>query len=124
MSQGSFTTSRYGSETLGTQHPIRVQPETLDITLGGTANTPPVGTSILPSAQVSRSRRALGINARTITFKFASGNEPTGYKPESPITVPWLQNNTAFLSAVPGETVVNAYGSPAILVGTTPEKVR
>lgn len=124
MSAGAFITSRYGSNTLATQHPIRVQPETLEITLGGTANAAPVGTSILPSAQVSRSRRALGINARTITFKFPEGGAPTGYKELSPITVPWLQNNAAFLEAVPGETAVTAYGSTAILVGTSPEKVR
>lgn len=124
MSAGSFVISRYGSNTLTTLHPIRVQPETLEIQLGGTANSAPAGAAILPSAQVSNSRRAIGINARTITFKFAEGSTPDGYKPESPITVPWLQNNTAFLNAVPGVTAVTAYGQTAILVGTNPEKVR
>lgn len=124
MSQGAFTSSRYSSDTLGTLHPIRVQPETLTITLGGVANAPAAGTAVKPSAQVSQSKRAIGINARTITFKFAAGSEPDGYKPDSPITVPWLQNNTAFLDAVPGETAVTAYGSTAILVGTSPERVR
>jgi len=124
MSQGPFTTSRYESDILGTIHPIRVQPETLAITLGGTANAAPAGTAVKPSAQVSQSKRAIGINARTVTFKFAAGSEPEGYKPDSPISVPWLQNNSAFTSAVPGITAVVAYGSTAILVGTSPEKVR
>lgn len=119
---GVFTKSRYESNTLGDLHPIRVQPETLDIQLGAVANAPAAGTAVLPSAQVSQSRRALGINARTITFKFV-GTPPTGYKQDSPITVPWLQNNAAFLEAVPGETVVTAYATEAVLVGTTPEKV-
>lgn len=124
MSNGPFEISSYACQATGTNHPIRVQPETLAIQLGGTANAKPAGATVLPSAQVSQSRRALGINARTITFKFAEGAAPEGYKELSPITVPWLQNNAAFTGAVPGVTVVTAYGQSAILVSTTPEKVR
>lgn len=124
MSSGAFTTSRYESNVLGTIHPIRVQPETLAITLGGTANAAPAGTAVKPSAQVSRSSRSIGINARTITFKFPPGGAPAGYKADSPITVPWLQDNAAFNDAVPGQTVVVAYEQTAVLVGTSPEKVR
>lgn len=124
MSQGPFQISSYACTATGTNHPIRIQPETLEITLGGTANAAPAGATVLPSAQVSQSKRALGINARTITFKFPEGGAPSGYKELSPITVPWLQNTTAFTSAVPGITAVNAYGSVALLVSTTPEKVR
>jgi len=123
MSAGTFDISQYSSNTLGTIHRIRIQPETLAATLGGTANAAPSGTAVLPSAQVSQSKRSLGINARTITIKFASGDEPSGYKPDSPITIPWLQNNSAFLTAVPGITAVTYLGNDAILVGTSPEKV-
>lgn len=124
MSSGPFQIESYACTATGTNHPIRVQPETLGITLGGTANAAPAGPAVLPSAQVSQSRRSLGINARTITFKFPEGGAPDDYKELSPITVPWLQNNAAFTGAVPGITVVNAYGNDAILVSTTPEKVR
>lgn len=124
MSAGAFTVSTYESTATGNVHPIRVQPETLQITLGGTANAGAAGTAQLPSAQVSQSKRSLGINARTITFKFPEGGAPEDYKELSPITVPWLQDNAAFNDAVPGVTVVNAYGQAAILVGTTPEKTR
>lgn len=123
MSAGVFETRKYSSNTLTTLHRIRVQPETLAATLGGTANAEATGTAVLPSAQVSKSKRSLGINARTISLKFASGDEPTGYKPDSPITIPWLQNNSAFLTAVPGVTAVTYLGATAILVGTSPEKV-
>jgi hypothetical protein len=124
MSQGAFEIRKYACQATGTSHPIRVQPETLAITLDGTANAEPAGDAVLPSAQVSQSKRSLGINARTITFKFPEGGAPTGYKELSPITVPWLQNNTVFVEAIPGITPVSAYGSTAILVSTTPEKVR
>jgi hypothetical protein len=123
MSAGVFEISQYSSNTLATVHRIRVQPETLAATLGGTANAAPSGTAVLPSAQVSKSKRSLGINARTITIKFAAGDEPDGYKPDSPITIPWLQNNSAFLTAVPGITATTYLGESAILVGTSAEKV-
>lgn len=123
MSAGVFQISQYASNVLSTVHRIRIQPETLACTLGGTANAAPSGTAVLPSAQVSQSKRALGINARTITIKFAPGTVPTGYKADSPLTIPWLQNNSAFLTAVPGITSVNYLSTAAILVGTSPEKV-
>jgi hypothetical protein len=123
MSAGIFDISKYSSNILGTVHRIRIQPETLAATLGGTANAAPSGTAVLPSAQVSKSKRSIGINARTITIKFAAGDEPDGYKPDSPITIPWLQNNSAFLTAVPGITATTYLGVSAILVGTSAEKV-
>lgn len=123
MSAGVFDISLYASNTLGTVHRIRIQPETLGAQLGATANAAPAGPAVLPSAQVSKSKRAIGINTRTITIKFADGDEPMGYKAESPITIPWLQNNAAFTGAVPGITAVTYLGAPAILVGTSAEKV-
>jgi hypothetical protein len=59
-----------------------------------------------------------------VTIKFEDGDEPDGYKPDSPITVPWLQDNAAFLDAVPGVTAVEYLDSPAVLVGKSPEVVR
>lgn len=124
MSSGAFTTSLYSSNLTGLVHPIRIQPETLAVTLGGTANAAATGTAVLPSAQVSKGKRSIGINARTITIKFAAGTVPTNYKAESPITLPWLQNNAAFTAAVPGVTAVNYLATAAILVGKSPEVTR
>jgi len=124
MSAGVFQTALYSSNVTGSVHPIRVQPETLSLTIGGTANAQPSGTAILPSAQVSKGKRSIGINARTVTIKFADGNEPDGYKPDSPITVPWLINNDAFNSSIPGVTSVSYLGETAIFVGKTPEFTR
>lgn len=124
MSAGVFQTALYSSNITGTIHPIRIQPETLALSLGGTANAAATGTAVLPSAQVSKGKRSIGINARTVTVKFTSANAPDGYKADSPITVPWLQNNAAFLNAVPGVTAVSYLGETAILVGKSPEFVR
>jgi hypothetical protein len=124
MSAGAFSTSKYDSTATDLIHPIRVQPETLALQLGSTANAAPSGTAVLPSAQVSRGKRSIGINARTVTIKFAAGSVPTGYKAESPITLPWLQENAAFTGAVPGVTAVTYLGQTAILVGKSPEFTR
>lgn len=124
MSAGVFETHLYSSNETGTLHPIRIQPETLSLSLGGTANAAATGTAILPSAQVSKGKRSIGINARTVTVKFSAANAPEGYKADSPITVPWLQNNAAFTGAVPKVTVVTYLGATAILVGKSPEFVR
>ena len=123
MSQGSFQIVNYGSDKLSTVHPIRIQPETLTLTIGGTTNAAPPGSAILPSAQVSQGKRKKGLNARTVTFKFAPGSQPTGYKPESPITLPWLQDNAAFSGAFAGQT--GSYqGEDIVVVGTANETAR
>ena len=123
MSQGSFEIVNYGSNKLNTVHPIRIQPETLTLTIGGTANAAPAGPAVLPSAQVSQGKRKKGLNARTVTFKFAAGAEPDGYKPESPITLPWLQNNAAFNGAFAGQTGTYQ-GESIVVVGTSNETAR
>lgn len=122
MSAGSFVTVNYGCIATASVHPIRVQPETLDAQIGGVANAAPPGTPILPSAQVSQSKRAIGINARTVTLKFPEGGAPAGYKEESPITIPWLDQNAAFTGAFRGQAA-NYLGTAAVVVGTSAEKV-
>ena len=123
MSQGSFQIVNYGSNKLSTVHPIRIQPETLTLNIGGVSNSAPPGSAVLPSAQVSQGKRKKGLNARTVTFKFTEGSEPTGYKPEYPITLPWLENNAAFNGAFAGQT--GSYqGQDIVIVGTANETAR
>ena len=123
MSQGSFLIVNYESNKLGTIHPIRIQPETLTLNIGAVSNAAPAGTAILPSAQVSQGKRKKGLNSRSVTFKFAPGDEPTGYKAESPITLPWLQDNSAFDGAFAGQT--GTYQGVAIsIVGVANETAR
>lgn len=123
MSAGPFQIVNYGSNKLSTVHPIRIQPETLTLTIGATSNSAPIGSAVLPSAQVSQGKRKKGLNARTVTFKFAPGAAPIGYKPESPITLPWLQNNAAFNETFAGQT--GSYQTnDIVIVGTSSETAR
>jgi len=123
MSEGRFEIVNYGSNKLSTVHPIRIQPETLTLTIGAVSNSAPVGSAVLPSAQVSQGKRKKGLNARSVTFKFAPGAAPAGYKPESPISLPWLQNNAAFNETFAGQE--GTYQTADIvIVGTSNETAR
>lgn len=123
MSTGSFINSLYNSNKTGDVHPIRIQPETLTLSVAGVTNaaaTGPAGSPI--SAQVSQSKRAKGLNARTVTFKFTP-TAPTGYKAESPITLPWLAGVGDFDSFKAGDAIAYQGGSGEV-VGTTAETAK
>jgi len=121
MSAGAFKQSKYSCQATGDIHPIRIQEETESLTVNGVDNDPPAGALSSPvSAQVSQSRRALGINARTVTIKFPT-TAPTGYKVGSPITLPWLSPfpTPAFIKG----QAVTYLGGTGELVSFNEEKV-
>jgi len=122
MSAGAFVDSFYSSNELGTTHPIRVQPETIALTLGGQANTAPSGVGAIgPSAQVSKGKRAIGINARTVTIELTEAL--AGYQVGSTIRLPWLDDAT-FAALTPKVTVGTYLATECKLVGKSPETVR
>jgi hypothetical protein len=121
MSSGAFSDSFYECAELATTHPIRVQPETIALVLGGVANAAPSGTgAVLPSAQVSRGTRALGINARMVSLRLTATKD--GYKAGSVIRVPWLVEDT-FVDIKPKVTTGTYLSTACIVVGKTGEKV-
>lgn len=120
MSSGPFQRTFYELNN-GEIAAIRVQPETLALTLGGTANAAPAGPASVPSsAVVSRGRRSRGINARLVRIVFDT--PPAGYKADSVITLPWLQD-TSFDNLEPNDTGTYL-GSAVTLIGKTAEAVR
>ena len=121
MSAGAFVNSFYESNELGSVHPIRVQPETLALELGGEANDAPDGAAAIgPSAQVSRGKRALGINARTVTVRLTAAL--TGYAAGSTITLPWL--DPATYDGITKKVTTGTYlGTACLCVGKGPEQV-
>lgn len=122
MSSGIFSDSFYSSNELGSVHPIRVQPETIALVLGGQANTAPAGTGAVgPSAQVSRGKRSIGINARTVSVRLTAAL--ANYKAGSVISLPWLDNST-FAALTPKVTTGTYLATACILVGKTPETVK
>ena len=120
MSNGPFTFTNYEKND-GIIVAIRVQPETLGLTLNAVANDAPTGVPAdgYPSAQTSQSRRAIGINARRVTCVYTDA--ATGDLPGLRITLPWLQ--LATFNALPKNATGTYDGQPVRLANTLGEEV-
>ena len=79
MSAGDFTVSKYEGDG-GYVWSCRVQEETLELTIGETANTAPEGAvdEDLGGIRLRPGKRQLGVNPRTVQLEF-TGDPPTGY---------------------------------------------
>jgi len=124
MSAGNFVTSRYETNSPalgGIIMPIKVQPETLLLTIGGVTNDPPAGAIDFPlRVSVSAGNTQYGVRPRKATLRF-TGAPPTGYSGDD-VSVPLLTPAMA-AAAAPGET--GTYLSAAVEVMTTkPESFR
>lgn len=120
MSSGAFTVAGYETDN-GDIVPILVQPETLAATLG-TANSSAGATFAagFPSAQVSKGKRAIGINARTVSLRLTA--ELEGYKPDSILRIP--VTTQARWTALSRGTTVTYQGVAGVVVGKSPESIR
>lgn len=107
MSAGAFTNTFYTAES-GLVHPIRVQPETLTLTIGGQANSAPSGPADAGTGyvRVSGSKRTYGITPRKVSIRF-TGTVPTGYKEGQTYRIPVL---------IPGH--YQSYIEPKLQTGT------
>ena len=126
MSAGPFLKSKYETDQ-GNVVKVSIQPETLTLSIDGTANTAPTGaeTGGFPSAKVGGGRNSIGINTRLARFKF-TGTPPTGYKQDGVLTLPvlqlatynaWIGKTTGVYDPGGGEVAVE-------LIGLTAEKIR
>lgn len=102
MSAGAFVLSKY-EDSEGRIYPCRVQPETLDLTIGATANAAPAGdTTERVFAKMRGSKSEIGIIARAVRLSWTTA-PPTNYKPGATVTVP-VMSTAAFSSYTIGAT--------------------
>lgn len=123
MSAGTFENVFYelSAENGGGKTRARVQPETLEATIGAAANISAGGPATIPgSAVISRGRRSRGINMRYVTLRW-TGSPPTGYDGLT-VRIPVLTPAT-FTTWILGGTGTYL-GQPVEVVGRTPEAVR
>lgn len=124
MSAGVFAQARYRASysAVAQIHPIRVQPETVGLTIEGVGNDAPTDPITNPiSARVSGGRRGAGLFARTVTLQFVS-TLPAGYTPTGRLRVPLLNPEIA---AVASRGAAGVYLTlPVTVVGTQAEVVR
>ena len=117
MSAGAFIDSVYETNG-GDGYAIRIQPETITTWNPISAAVAVAGQ---PSAQVSKGRRTIGINARLARFRW-TGAVPTGYQTDGIVTVPVLTQ--AAWEALVKATDYQYLGNTVRLVGKTPEAIR
>lgn len=127
MSAGAFIIAVYSAtyNSGAERHPIRIQPETLAAAVGSTVNAQSDSPATNPiSAQVSKSKRSLGLHARTVSLKLATGSTPPqgGYTANSTTRIPALQEAFYNACATKG-TPVNYLGTVWETTGVSAEKV-
>lgn len=124
MSAGRFLRAKYAADYgAGTAiHPIRVQLETTEATIGSEANNEPAGAINNPiSAQISRGRRARGLSPRFITIELKEGETPpTGYASGSITRIPVL--NRPFFELCSTGATVDYLGAEWEIVSPSPER--
>lgn len=124
MSTGSFEDSIYQSNKPDNNlHPIRVQPETLTLTLGGQANAAPGGPTTSELRAFSSSRKRKGaVNARKVGIEITASG-PQGYLVGSQIYVPWLDPAT-FYDVTLEDNVTGTYNGASVkVIGSSEEKI-
>lgn len=127
MSAGDFTPAFYQTEN-GAIYRIRVQPETLTLSIASVVNasaTGPAGQDT-PSARVGSGRNSFGVNAKLVRIRF-TGTVPDGYSGgKDTITLPVL-TNAAFAAYQPqavGTYTLNGTAYDVVVVGRTPESIK
>lgn len=120
MAIGTTVLTVYGANN-GDKRAIRIQPETLSLTLGGVVNTAPAGpVDTIGRAKVSGSRRSYGAHARKVTIRLTAAG-PSGTV-GSIISLPYL-DFAKFEGLV--DAAVGTYNTSACaLIGKTPEKIK
>lgn len=122
MSAGQFERTKYEADN-GDIYPIRVQPETLAATFGGTANAAPTGAVDQQGlARVSGGNRRIGIKARSVTIAFTA-TPPTGYEPNQLLRVPILTLDL-YNAINPNSTTGSYLGVNVIVVGKNAQRGR
>ncbi len=122
MSAGAFERTRYTTDG-GAQVNIRVQPETLAASLGGTVNagSATAADAGYPSAIVSKSRRGIGIHPRTVTVKFQGASVPAGYLAGQSYTIP-VMSDSAWANLASGSSITYL-GTACDFISKNPEKI-
>lgn len=121
MSAGNFEVSRYTDDG-GNIYPIRVQPETAALVIGGVTNDPnpaPVTTSMF--ARSRKNRNEYGVGARSISVRFTS-TLPTGYAANQSLSIPILQ--AATWSGISPTDTGTYLGQDVEVISKSPEFIR
>ena len=128
MSAGKFTNAVYVGATppKTTRYGVRVQPETLLLTIGGEPNSGSADAANQQAkAHVSGNHRTGGVSCSKVRFRWEPqtvAGAPDNYDPLETLTLPTLNANIRAAAAVKGAT--GSYlNKNIVVVGTTPEYI-
>lgn len=120
MSAGDFQYSSYETDS-GAIHRIRIQPETLALSVGGATNNPPAGAVTgQGTVKVSKTRREFGIGARSVTIAW-DGATPAGYSGDNITRIPVL--TPATYNSITVGASGSYLGVDVVIVSKTAESV-
>lgn len=121
MSSGAFSASRYETNS-GAVLKCRVQPETLEFTIGGVTNSATAAAIDTPgSAKMGGGRRQFGVTARAVYINFDDG-APANYKDGVTYAVPCLRE--AIYDAAETATTGTYLGTACRIVGRRAESIK
>jgi hypothetical protein len=121
MSSGAFQSSKYETNS-GAVLKCRIQPETLDFTIAGTANTATSAAIDTPgSARMGGGKRRFGVTARAVYINFDDG-APAGYKDGVTYAIPCLRTNV--YDAAETAATGTYLGTTCRIVGRRSESVK
>lgn len=121
MSSGPFTDSKYAADD-GTVYGIKIQPETISLTINGQENTPPTGAvtgDVL--ARVTGSRRGYGVFARVGRIRIVAPGT-SGLAAGRTITLPLLNGDIYDEMKKPNQGTYNT--ATVAVVGRSAEVIR
>lgn len=121
MSAGTFITAFYETDG-GSIGRCQVQPETLDLVIGGTENVSSSGPGDLPiDIRMNGKANRFSIRARYVTVEWG-GAPPAGYDPEGLLRLPVLLPATYSAYIAAGRGATGTYlGAGIVLVRWTAE---
>jgi hypothetical protein len=121
MSAGAFQNSRYETNS-GAVLKARIQPETLDFTVGGVTNAATAAAIDTPgSARMGGGKRRFGVTARAIYINFDDG-APASYKDGVTYAVPCLRE--AIYNAAETAATGTYLGTTCRIVGRRSESIK
>lgn len=122
MSSGNFIFAFYKSSTTLKTHPIRIQPETAQLNIAGTANTIPAGPADDPRRALVSSRRRVGLNAAKVNVVVTVAGT-SGFAVGTQHSIPWLDYETLLSVIEPPFQTGTYLGASVRVTGYSPEKL-
>lgn len=122
MSTGPFLLANYASALTGNVHPIKIQPETAQLSVDGVQNAIPAGPADDPRQAIVSRRRGIGLFAAKVGFRVTVAGT-SGFPVGSIHYIPWLNATTLAGVVAPKYQPAEYQGATGRIIGYSPERL-